>query len=44
MRSRGLTLEEASKLQLGSYFQEIISCIPVQQDKWDLLDKLLKEY
>ncbi len=43
MRSRGLTLEEASKLQLSSYLQEIISCIPVSKDKWDLLDKLLKE-
>ena len=43
MRSRGLTLEEASKLQLSSYFQEIISFIPVSKDRWDLLDKLLKE-
>ena len=43
MRSRGLTLQEASKLQLSSYFQEIISCIPVSKDRWDLLDKLLKE-
>ena len=43
MRSRGLTLAEASKLQLGSYFQEIISSIPVSKDRWDLLDKLLKE-
>ena len=43
MRSRGLTLAEASKLQLSSYFQEIISCIPVSKDRWDLLDKLLKE-
>ena len=43
MRSRGLTLEEASALQLSSYFQEIISCIPVSKDRWDLLDKLLKE-
>jgi len=44
MRSRGLSLTEASKLQLGSYFQEIISSIPVSKDRWDLLDKLLKEY
>ena len=43
MRSRGLTLAEASKLQLSSYFQEIISCIPVSKDRWDLLDLLLKE-
>ncbi len=43
MRSRGLTLAEASKLQLSSYFQEIISTIPVSKDKWDLLHKLLKE-
>ena len=43
MRSRGLTLEEASKLELSSYFQEVISCIPVSKDRWDLLDKLLKE-
>ena len=43
MRSRGLTLAEASQLQLGSYFQEIISSIPVSKDRWDLLDKLLKE-
>ena len=43
MRSRGLTLPEASKLQLCSYFQEIISFIPVAKGRWDLLDKLLKE-
>ena len=43
MRSRGLTLSEATKLQLSSYFQEIISSIPVTKDRWDLLDKLLKE-
>ena len=43
MRTRGITLAEASKLQLRSYFQEIISCIPVSKDRWDLLDKLLKE-
>jgi len=43
MRSRGLTLSEASKLQLSSYFQEIIACIPISKDRWDLLDKLLKE-
>ena len=43
MRSRGLTLAEASVLQLSSYLQEIISCIPVSKDRWDLLDLLLKE-
>jgi len=43
MRSRGLTLTEANKLQLSSYFQEIISFIPVSKERWDLLDKLLKE-
>ena len=43
MRSRGLTLTEANKLQLSSYFQEIISFIPIQKDRWDLLDKLLNE-
>jgi len=43
MRSRGLTLTEASQLQLSSYFQEIISCIPVSKERWDLLDKLLQE-
>ncbi len=43
MRSRGITLTEASKLQLSSYFQEIISFIPVAKDRWDLLDKLLNE-
>ena len=43
MRSRGLTLTEANKLQLSSYFQEIISFIPVSKDRWDLLDKLLTE-
>jgi len=41
MRSRGLTLEEASKLQLSSYFQEIIAFIPISKDRWDLLNKLL---
>ncbi len=43
MRTRGITLAEASKLQLSSYFQEIISFIPVSKDRWDLLDKLLNE-
>jgi len=43
MRTRGITLLEASKLQLSSYFQEIISFIPVSKDRWDLLDKLLNE-
>ena len=43
MRSRGLTLDEACKLQLRSYFQEITSFIPVSQDRWNLLEKLLKE-
>jgi len=43
MRTRGITLKEANKLQLSSYFQEIISFIPVSKDKWDLLDKLLNE-
>ena len=41
MRTRGITLLEASKLQLSSYFQEIISFIPVSKDRWDLLEKLL---
>jgi len=43
MRTRGITLTEASKLQLRSYFQEVISFIPIKKDKWDLLDKLLNE-
>jgi len=43
MRTRGITLTDASKLQLSSYFQEIISFIPVSKDRWDLLDKLLNE-
>ncbi len=43
MRTRGITLPEASKLQLSSYFQEIISFIPVSKDRWNLLDKLLNE-
>jgi Fe-S cluster assembly protein SufD len=43
MRSRGLTLAEASKLQLSSYIQEIISSIPISKDRWDLLEKILKE-
>ena len=43
MRTRGITLAEASKLQLSSYFQEIISFIPVSKNRWDLLDKLLNE-
>jgi len=40
MRTRGITLPEASKLQLSSYIQEIISFITVSKDRWDLLDKL----
>jgi len=42
MRSRGLTLEEASKLQLRSYYQEIISFLPMSKERWDLLALLLK--
>ena len=42
MRSRGLTLAEASKLQLRSYYQEIISFIPISKERWDLLALLLK--
>ena len=43
MRTRGLTLAEASKLQLGSFFQEIISFIPVPKGRWDLLKTLLQQ-
>jgi len=43
MRSRGLTLEEASKLQLRSYYQEIISFLPIPKERWDLLTLLLKD-
>tara|TARA_B100000963_G_scaffold98370_1_gene84951 strand:- start:500 stop:1723 length:1224 start_codon:yes stop_codon:yes gene_type:complete len=43
MRSRGLTLREASKLQLRSYFQEIISFLPISKERWDLLALLLKD-
>ncbi len=43
MRSRGLTLEEASKLQLRSYYQEIISFLPITKERWDLLALLLKD-
>ena len=42
MRSRGLTLAEASKLQLRSYYQEIISFLPISKERWDLLALLLK--
>ena len=42
MRSRGLTLEEASKLQLRSYYQEVISFLPISKERWDLLALLLK--
>ena len=42
MRSRGLTLEEASKLQLRSYYQEIISFLPISKERWDLLALLLQ--
>ena len=41
MRSRGLTLEQASKLQLRSYYQEIISFLPISKERWDLLALLL---
>ena len=44
MRSRGLTLEEASKLQLKSYYQEIISFLPISEERWDLLNLLLKNH
>ncbi len=43
MRSRGLTLQEASKLQLRSYYQEIISFLPISKERWDLLALLLKK-
>ncbi len=42
MRSRGLTLQEASKLQLRSYYQEVISFLPITKERWDLLALLLK--
>ncbi len=42
MRSRGLTLEEASKLQLRSFYEEIISFIPIDTVRWNLLQLLLK--
>ncbi len=42
MRSRGLTLEQASKLQLRSYYQEIISFLPISQERWDLVSLLLQ--
>ena len=42
MRSRGLTLEQASKLQLRSYYQEVISFLPIKKERWDLLSLLLK--
>ncbi len=42
MRSRGLTLDEASKLQLRSYYQEVISFLPIPEGRWDLLTLLLK--
>ena len=44
MRSRGLTLEEASKLQLKSYYQEIISFLPLSKARWDLLGLLLNNH
>tara|TARA_Y100001968_G_C19418894_1_gene750593 strand:+ start:337 stop:1560 length:1224 start_codon:yes stop_codon:yes gene_type:complete len=43
MRSRGLTLEEASKLQLRSYYQEIISFLPISKERWDLLSLLIND-
>ena len=43
MRSRGLTLEEASKLQLRSYYQEIISFLPISKERWDILALLLNK-
>ena len=42
MRSRGLTLSQASELQLRSYYQEIISFLPISKERWDLLSLLLK--
>ena len=42
MRSRGLTQEQASKLQLRSYYQEIISFLPIPKERWDLLALLFK--
>ena len=41
MRSRGLTLTEANKLQLKSYYQEVISFIPVSKERWNLIDYLI---
>ena len=41
MRSRGLTFAEASKLQLKSYYQEIIDSIPVLEQRIEFLDHLL---
>ena len=41
MRSRGLTFAEASKLQLKSYYKEIIDSIPVLEEGLELLNHLL---
>ena len=41
MRSRGLTFTEASKLQLKSYYKEIIDSIPVLEKNLVFLDHLL---
>ena len=41
MRSRGLTFTEASKLQLKSYYKEIIDSIPVLENNLVFLDHLL---
>ena len=41
MRSRGLTFAEASKLQLKSYYKEIIDSIPVLEEGLELLNHLI---
>ena len=43
MRSRGLTFAEASKLQLKSYYKEIITTIPVLERNVEFLDYLLND-
>ncbi len=41
MRSRGISSDRSMKLLLQGYCQEIIKCLPINGERWTLLDQLV---
>lgn len=44
MRSRGIELQESTKLLLEGYCREIVALLPAEIDRWDLLNYLLATF